>query len=33
MYRNFIQYDSEQLKLDIFNSISAMRTHAAFEKI
>ena len=26
-----IQFDSEQFKLDIFDSISAMRTHAAFE--
>ena len=31
IYRNFKQYDSEQFKLDIFNSMSAMRTHAAFE--
>ena len=30
IYRNFKQYDSHQLKLDIFNSMSAMRTHAAF---
>ena len=26
-----IQFDSEQFKLDIFDSTSAMRTHAAFE--
>ena len=31
IYRNFKQYDSDQFKLDIFNSMSAMRTHAAFE--
>ena len=31
IYRNFKQYDSDQVKLDIFNSMSAMRTHAAFE--
>ena len=30
-YRNFKQYDSDQFKLDIFNSMSAMRTHAAFK--
>ena len=24
IYRNFIQYDSDQFKLDIFNNISAM---------
>ena len=29
--RNFKQNDSDQFKLDIFNSMSAMRTHAAFE--
>ena len=29
IYRNFIQYHSDQFKLDIFNSMSAMRTHAA----
>ena len=31
IYHNFKQYDIEQLMLDIFNSMSAMRTHAAFE--
>ena len=31
IYSNFIQYDNEQFKFDIFNSMSAMRTHAAFE--
>ena len=31
MYLNFKQYDTDQFKLDIFNSMSAMRTHAAFE--
>ena len=31
IYRNFKQYDSDQSKLDIFNSMSAMRTHADFE--
>ena len=30
-YRNFKQYDSDEFKLDIFNSMSAMRTHAAFK--
>ena len=30
-YRSFKQCDSGQFKLDIFNTISAMRTHAAFE--
>ena len=30
IYRNFILYDRDQFKLDIFNSVSAMRTHAAF---
>ena len=29
---NFKQYDSEQFKLDICDSMSPMRTHAAFEK-
>ena len=29
IYRNFKQYDSDQIKLDIFNSMSDMRTHAA----
>ena len=32
IYRNFKQYDSEKFKLDICNSMSPMRTHAAFEK-
>ena len=32
IYRNFKQYDSEQFKLDISNSMFPMRTHAAFEK-
>ena len=27
---NFKQYDSDQIELDIFNSMSAMRTHAVF---
>ena len=31
-YRNFKQFDSDQFKLDICNSMSAVRTHAAFEK-
>ena len=31
IYRNFKQCDSDQFKLDICNSMSAMRTHAAFE--
>ena len=31
MYHNFKQFDSDQSKLDICNSISVMRTHAAFE--
>ena len=31
IYRNFKQYDSNQFKLDIFSSMSAMRTHAPFE--
>ena len=30
IYCNFKQYDNDQFKLDIFNSVSAMRTHAAF---
>ena len=30
-YRSFKQCDSGQFKLDIFNTISAIRTHAAFE--
>ena len=32
IYRNFKQYDSEQFKLDIYNSMFPMRTHGAFEK-
>ena len=31
IYHNFIQFDSDYFKLDICNSMSAMRTHAAFE--
>ena len=31
IYHNFKQFDSEQFKLDICNSMSAARTHAAFE--
>ena len=31
IYRNFKQFDSEKFKLDICNSMSAVRTHAAFE--
>ena len=31
IYRNFKQFDSKQFKLDICNSMSAVRTHAAFE--
>ena len=31
IYRNFKQYDSDQFKFDIFDSMSAMRTHAAFK--
>ena len=31
IYRNFKQCDSDQFKLDIFNIISAMRTHTAFK--
>ena len=30
-YKNFKQYDSDEFKLDIFNSMSAMRTHEAFK--
>ena len=29
IYRNFKQFNSEQLKLDIGNSLSGMRTHPA----
>ena len=31
IYHNFKQSDSEQFKFDIYNSMSAVRTHAAFE--
>ena len=31
IYHNFKQYDSGQFKLDIINTMSAMRTHAALE--
>ena len=31
LYRNFKQYDIDQFKVDIFNSMDAMRTHAVFE--
>ena len=31
IYHNFKQYDNEQLRLDLFNSMSAMRTHEAFQ--
>ena len=31
IYRNFKQYDSDQFELDVFNSMDAMRSHAAFE--
>ena len=31
IYRNFKQYDSDQFKLDIFNGMSGMRIHTAFE--
>ena len=31
IYRNFKQFDSDKFKLDIFNNMSAMRTHAVFE--
>ena len=30
-YRNFKQYNSEQFKWDIFNSMSAMRAHSAYK--
>ena len=33
IYHNFKQSDSEQFKLDICNSMSAVITHAAFENI
>ena len=32
IYRNFKQYNNEQFKLDVCNSLSPMRTHATFEK-
>ena len=32
IYRNFKQYDCEQFKLNICNSMSPMRTHVAFQK-
>ena len=32
IYRNFKQYDREQFKLHIHNSMPPVRTHAAFEK-
>ena len=31
IYHHFKQYDSDQFKLSIFNSMSDMRTHTAFE--
>ena len=31
IYRNFKQYDSDQFKLDIFNSMSAVRAHAVYK--
>ena len=31
IYRNFKQFDIDQFKLDIYNSMSDVRTHAAFE--
>ena len=31
IYRNFKQFNSDQFKLDICNSMSAIRTHAASE--
>ena len=31
IYRNFKQNDSDQFKLDMFNSMDAMRTHAVFK--
>ena len=31
IYRNFKWYDSDQFKLDVFNSMSAMRAHAAYK--
>ena len=30
-YKNFKQYDSDEFKLDIFNSMSAMRIHEGFK--
>ena len=32
IYRNFKQYDSEQFKLDICNSMFPIITHTTFEK-
>ena len=32
IYRNFIQFDIDQFNSDIFNSMSAMRTHAILDK-
>ena len=32
IYCNFKQYDSEQFKLDLCDSMFPVRTHAAFEK-
>ena len=31
MYHSFKQFDSDQFKSDIYNSMSAMRTNTAFE--
>ena len=31
IYCNYKQYDSDQFKLNIFNSMSAVRAHAAFK--
>ena len=31
MYCNFKKYDTDQFKLDVFISMSSMRTHAAFK--
>ena len=31
IYRNFKQYDSDQFKLNTFNTVSAMTTNAGFE--
>ena len=32
IYGNFQQYDSDQFKLNLFNSMSAMRAHGAYKK-